>query len=128
VREVVKQRGEKPRAWFENEGFAYGIERLGGTWGVRVKPFYMFTGPDAATPLPGYARTSKATRRMKFDRNQSVESDLVFWARFISQGSPVVNLGQAVVDDLLLEGAFLSLDVSEEGLLDVGLDSDEESA
>jgi hypothetical protein len=128
VREVVKQRGEKPRAWFENEGFAYGIERLGGTWGVRVKPFYMFTGPDAATPLPGYARTAKATRRMKFDRNQSVETDLVFWARFISQGSPVVNLGQAIVDDLLLEGAFLSLDVSEEGLLDVGLDSDEESA
>jgi len=78
-REVVKQRGDPPRAWFENEGIAFEIARMGSLWGVRVKPFYMFTGPDARTPLPGYARTAKATRRMKFDRNQSVESDLTFW-------------------------------------------------
>ena len=77
-REVVKQRGERPRVWFENEGIAYEIARLGSLWGVRVKPFYMFTGPDAQTPLPGYARTAKATRRMKYDRDQSVESDLTF--------------------------------------------------
>jgi hypothetical protein len=117
-REVVKQRGDRPRVWFENEGVAYEIARLGSTWGVRVKPFYMFTGPDAKTPLPGYARTAKATRRMRFDRNQSVESDLTFWARFLSQGAPVINLGQGPVEDLLLEGAFLSLDVPEEGLID----------
>jgi hypothetical protein len=42
-REVVKQRGDRPRAWFENEGIAYEIARLGPLWGVRVKPFYMFT-------------------------------------------------------------------------------------
>jgi hypothetical protein len=52
---------------------------------------------------------------MKFDRNQSVESDLTFWRRFISQGYPVLNLGQGHVEDLLLEGAFLSLDIPEEG-------------
>jgi hypothetical protein len=51
-------------------------------------------------------------------RNQSVESDLTFWARFLSQGAPVVNLGRGPVEDLLLEGAFLSLDVPEEGLID----------
>lgn len=117
-REVVKQRGSPPRAWFENEGIAYEIARLGSVWGVRVKPFYMFTGPDARTPLPGYARASKATRRIRYDRNQSVESDLTFWARFISGGAPVLNLGQGPVNDLLLEGSFMSLDVPEEGLLD----------
>ena len=127
-REVVKQRGERPRVWFENEGIAYEIARLGSLWGVRVKPFYMFTGPDAQTPLPGYARTAKATRRMKFDRNQSVESDLTFWARFISQGAPVLNLGQGPVEDLLLEGAFVSLDVPEEGLIDGDGDKDQMSA
>jgi hypothetical protein len=124
-REVVKQRGDRPRAWFENEGIAYEIVRLGPLWGVRVKPFYMFTGPDAQTPLPGYARTAKATRRMKYDRNQSVESDLTFWARFISQGAPVLNLGQGPVEDLLLEGAFVSLDVPEEGLMDGDGDQDQ---
>ncbi|UPJ53378.1 SIR2 family protein [Bradyrhizobium sp. 200] len=124
-REVVKQRGDPPRVWFENEGFAYEIVRLGSLWGVRVKPFYMFTGPDARTPLPGYARTAKATRRMKYDRNQSVESDLTFWARFISQGTPVLNLGQGPVEDLLLEGAFISLDVPEEGLIDGDGDKDQ---
>jgi hypothetical protein len=128
AREVVKQRGEAPRVWFENEGIGYEIARLGPMWGVRVKPFYMFTGPDAQTPLPSYARTAKATRRMKFDRNQSVESDLTFWARFISQGAPVVNLGQGGVEDLLLEGAFLSLDVPEEGLIDGNTDKDQMSA
>jgi hypothetical protein len=127
-REVVKQRGETPRVWFENEGIAYEIARVGSIWGVRVKPFYMFTGPDARTPLPGYARTAKATRRMKFDRNQSVESDLVFWSRFIAGGKPIVNLGRGLVDDLLLEGAFLSLDVLEEGLLHVDGDRDQMSA
>lgn len=127
-REVVKQRGEPPRTWFENEGIAYEIARLGSIWGVRVKPFYMFTGPDACTPLPGYARTAKATRRMKFDRNQSVGSDLTFWARFISRSAPVVNLGDGPVTDLLLEGSFMSLDVPEEGLLDVDADKDQMSA
>jgi hypothetical protein len=123
-REVVKQRGDPPRAWFENEGIAYEIARMGSVWGVRVKPFYMFTGPDARTPLPGYARTAKATRRMKFDRNQSVESDLTFWSRFIAQAAPIVNLGQGIVNDLLLEGAFLSLDVPEEGLINDDGDQD----
>lgn len=127
-REVVKQRGDPPRVWFENEGIAYEIARLGPIWGVRVKPFYMFTGPDAQTPLPGYARTAKATRRMKFDRNQSVESDLTFWGRFISQGAPIVNLGQGPVEDLLLEGAFMSLDVPEEGLIDGDSNQDKMSA
>ncbi|HEY1932564.1 MAG TPA: SIR2 family protein [Acetobacteraceae bacterium] len=127
-REVVKQRGERPRVWFENEGITYDIARLGSLWGVRVKPFYMFTGPDAQTPLPGYARTAKAARRMKYDRNQSVESDFTFWARFISQGSPVVNLGQGPVEDLLLEGAFISFDVPEEGLIDGDGDKDQMSA
>jgi hypothetical protein len=127
-REVVKQRGERPRVWFENEGIAYEVARLGSQWGVRVKPFYMFTGPDAQTPLPGYARMAKATRRIKFDRNQSVESDLTFWARFISQGAPVLNLGQGPVEDLLLDGAFVSLDVPEEGLIDGDGDKDQMSA
>lgn len=120
-REVVKQRGDAPKVWFENEGIAYEIARLGPLWGVRVKPFYMFTGPDARTPLPGYARTAKATRRMKFDRNQSVESDLTFWARFISQGAQVLNLGRGPNEDLLLQGSFVTVDVPEEGLLN-GLD------
>jgi hypothetical protein len=124
-REVVKQRGEAPRAWFENEGVGYEVTRLGSLWAVRVKPFYMFTGPDATTPLPGYARTAKATRRMKFDRNQSVESDLTFWGRFLSQGAPVLNLGRGPVEDLLLEGAFLSLDVPQEGLIDDDPDQDQ---
>lgn len=116
-REVVKRRHEPPRAWFENEGIAYEIARLGSAWGVRVKPFYMFTGPDATTPLPSYARTAKATRRMKFDRNQSVESDLTFWARFLSRGAPLINIG-GPVEDLLVEGTFLTLDVPVEGLID----------
>jgi hypothetical protein len=124
-REVVKQRGEAPRIWFENEGIGYEVTRLGSLWAVRVKPFNMFTGRDATAPLPGYARTAKATRRMKFDRNQSVESDLTFWARFLSQGAPVLNLGRGPVEDLLLEGAFLSLDVPQEGLIDDDRDQDQ---
>lgn len=78
----------------------------------------MFTGPDATTPLRGYARTKRATRRMKFDRNQAVDGDLVFWGRFIAQGAPAINLSQVDEQDVLLEGAFLSLDVPEDGLID----------
>lgn len=124
-REVVKQRSEKQPLWFENEGFAYDVARVGSLWGVRLKPFYMFTGADASTPLPGYARTKRAARRMKFDRNQAVDGDLVFWGRFIAQGAQVINLSQVDAQDILLEGSFLSIDVPEEGLIDDGRDQDQ---
>jgi hypothetical protein len=117
VREVVKQRAEDARAWFENEGFGYEITQLDNVWALRIKPFYMFTGRDAKKPLPAFARTSRATRRMKLDRNKNVEDDLTFWARFLSDGKPTINIGQNHVDDLILEGQFLVVEIPEEGLL-----------
>ena len=112
---VVKQRGpDGYRAWFENEGFGYEVTQMDGVWGVRIKPFYMFTGRDAKKPLPSFARTSRATRRMKLDRNQNVENDLTFWGRFLSQGAQTINLGQQHVEDLLLGGSFVSVEVVEE--------------
>lgn len=117
VREVVKQRGEDPRAWFENEGFGYEVTQLDGVWAVRIKPFYMFTGRDAKKPLPAFARTARATRRIKLDRNKNVEDDLTFWARFLSDGKTTINIGQNHVDDLILEGQFLTVEIPEEGLL-----------
>jgi hypothetical protein len=116
-RDVVKRRGEDKKLWFECEGFGYEVVQQAGIWGVRIKPFYMFARRDGVTPLPGYMRTSKATRRIKFDRNANVESDLAFWARFLSQGAQTINIGNRHVDDLLLEGAFVSVDVQEGGLI-----------
>jgi hypothetical protein len=48
---------------------------------------------------------------MKFDRNKNVEDDLTFWSRFLARGSPTVNVGQEHVSDLLLDGAFLTIEV-----------------
>lgn len=110
-REVVKQRAEDERAWFENEGFGYEVTTLDERWGIRIKPFYMFTGKDATTPLPSFARTAKATRRMKFDRNKNVEDDLTFWSRFLADGSQTLNLGQEGTAELLFDTAFLTVDV-----------------
>jgi hypothetical protein len=117
-REVVKRRADGPRAWFENEGFGYEVVDLGGSWCLRIKPFYMFTGRDAVTPLPSFARTSRATRRIKFDRNKNVEADLSFWAAFLSRGSETINVGGLHVDDLLLDSNFLTVEVPEIGLTD----------
>lgn len=115
-REVVKRRGDPPKAWFENEGFGYDIVDLGGTWCVRIKPFYMFTGPNAFTPLPAFTRAAKATRRIKFDRNRSVEADLMFWASFLGRGAETMNVGDTHVDDLLIDMTFLTVEVPEVGL------------
>ena len=117
-RDVVKRRGEDYKTWFECEGFGYEVVRQANVWGIRIKPFYMFAKRDGVSPLPGYMRTSKATRRIKFDRNANVESDLTFWARFLSQGSQTINIGSRHVDDLLLEGSFATVDVQEGGLID----------
>lgn len=117
-RDVVKKRGDNGKPWFECEGFGYEIIRLGTDWGVRIKPFYMFTKQDGITPLPGYMRTSRATRRIRFDRNTNVDSDLVFWGRFVSRGGQTINIGDENVPDLLLEGSFYTQDVTEEGLMD----------
>lgn len=111
-REVVKQRGEE-RPWFENEGFGYALVYMNGRWCVRIKPFYMFTGPDAKTPLPSFARTAKATRRMKFDKNKNVETDLVFWATFLSDGGSTMNLGIPDEYDILVEATYLNIEVPE---------------
>jgi hypothetical protein len=115
-REVVKRRGDPPRAWFENEGFGYEIVDMGGTWCVRIKPFYMFTGPNAFTPLPAFTRAAKSTRRIKFDRNKSVEADLTFWASFLGRGAETMNVGDRHVDDLLIDMTFLTVEVPEIGL------------
>jgi hypothetical protein len=115
-RQVVKQR-DTVKPWFENEGFGYDIARFSGAWGLRIKPFYMFTGKDAATPLPAFARTARATRRMKLDRNKNVEDDLTFWSRFLSRGEVTINIGQEHVSDLLVDGTFMTIEVVEEGLL-----------
>lgn len=115
---VVKQRGDSERPWFENEGFGYEVTHTGGDmWAVRVKPFYMFTGKDARTPLPSFTRTVRATRRMKLDRNKNVDDDLTFWGRLLSTGEPTINIGQEHVNDLILAGSFLTVEVPEEGLL-----------
>jgi len=111
-REVVKKRGEE-RPWFENEGFGYALVYMDGRWCIRIKPFYMFTGQDAATPLPSFARTAKATRRMKFDKNKNVETDLVFWATFLADGSTTMNFGIPDQYDILVDAAYLSVEVSE---------------
>jgi len=115
-RDVVKKRAEGPRAWFENEGFGYEIVDVGGLWCVRIKPFYMFTGFDGVTPLPSFARASKATRRIKFDRNKNVEADLAFWASFLGRGAETMNVGDLHVDDLLIDMTFLTVEVPEIGL------------
>jgi hypothetical protein len=115
-RDVVKKRAEGTRAWFENEGFGYEIVDMGGLWCVRIKPFYMFTGSDAVTPLPAFTRTSKATRRIKFDRNKNVEADLAFWASFLGRGAETMNVGDLHVDDLLVDMTFLTVEVPEIGM------------
>ncbi len=115
-REVVKRRADPPRAWFENEGFGYEIVDMGGMWCVRIKPFYMFTGHDAFTPMPAFTRAAKATRRIKFDRNKSVEADLTFWANFLGRGTETMNVGDLHVNDLLIDANFLTVEVPEIGL------------
>ena len=54
---------------------------------------------DACTPLPAFTRAAKATRRIKFDRNKSVEADLTFWANFLGRGAETMNVGDLHVDD-----------------------------
>jgi len=111
-REVVKQRSEE-RPWFENEGFGYALVYMNGRWCIRIKPFYMFTGADAKTPLPSFARTAKATRRMKFDKNKNVETDLVFWATFLADGGSTINLGIPDEYDILVDATYLNVEVPE---------------
>jgi hypothetical protein len=116
-REVVKKRSDRIPIWFENEGFGYDVVDICGTWCIRIKPFYMFTGRDARTPLSSFTRAAKATRRMKFDRNKSVEADLVFWSSFLGRGGVTINVGQAHVDDVLIDASFLTVEVPEKGLI-----------
>lgn len=127
-REVVKKRTEGPRPWFENEGIGYEIVDINGMWCVRLKPFYMFTEYDAVTPLPAFARTARATSRIKFDRNKSVEADLLFWSCFLSREHSTINLGGNNVNDLVLEASFLTVEVPEIGLLNESADQNRMSA
>lgn len=127
-RDVVKRRGDDANTWFECEGFGYEIITLGGVWGVRIKPFYMFAGRDGVSPLPNYMRASKSTKRIRFDRNANVESDLVFWGRYLSGGEQTINIGDQHTADLLLEGSFYSVDVQEGGLVDVPLAQNKRTA
>jgi len=127
-RGVAKLRVFGQHSWFECEGFGYEVVRQAGVWGIRIKPFYMFAKRDGKTPLPGYLRTSKATRRIKLDRNANVESDLTFWGRFLSQSAQTINVGGRHVEGLLLDGSFVTLDVQEGGRIDGSATQDRRSA
>lgn len=73
------------------------------------------------TPLSPIAQTKRATRRMKFDRNPAVDNDLVFWARYLSQGQTTISLGNVGASDLILDSDYLSAEVpksSEEASLE----------
>jgi hypothetical protein len=110
-RDVVKQRGEGKYIEYENEGICYSVVEFGGTWAIQLKPFYMFTKSDGHTPLPSFVRTRRATRRMKFDRNKSVDDDLTFWARLLSAGQPIINIGSVGVENLILDSEYCSVEV-----------------
>ncbi len=114
-RDVVKRRGSDRYVWHENEGIAYEIVELDGTWAIQLKPFYMFTRRDGITPLPPFERSARATRRMRFDRNRNVDDDLTFWARFLSRGNPTIQLRCASVDDLVLGASYQTVEVPDYG-------------
>lgn len=114
-REVVKARGQN-RSWFENEGISYEVVLIDECWCIQIKPFYMFTQDDAKTPLPRALRTSRSTRRIKYDRNRSVEADLNFWASFLSRGLETINIGQDHVKDLFLLSSFVTVEVPDIGV------------
>lgn len=52
---------------------------------------------------------------MKFDRNPAVDNDLVFWARYLSQGQPTISIGNVGVSDLILDSEYLSAEVPKSG-------------
>src|SRR5262249_13740386 len=109
-RDVVKRRGER-YIWHENEGIAYSVVEMDQRWALQVKPFYMFTGKDGTSPLPSFERTARSTRRMKFDRNMNVDSDLSFWARFLAEGNAAIQLRCPGVEDLVLSASYQALEI-----------------
>ena len=115
TRDVVKKRGEEPHISFENEAVRYSVVEFFGSWALQLRPTYVFTRRDAETPLNPLAQTRRATRRMKFDRNPAVDNDLVFWARYLSQGQPTISLGNVGVNDLILDSDYLSAEVPKSG-------------
>ena len=50
---------------------------------------------------------------MKWDKNKNVETDLSFWSIFLGRGGATMNLGDVHADDLLVDCAFLTLEVAE---------------
>jgi len=109
-REVVKKRLRGERVEFENEGIAYSVVEFAGQWAVRIKPFYLFTRSDGCTPLPSFLQSRRSTSRIKFDRNKSVGDDLLFWARFLSEQRPAINLGGVGVTDLIASSEYCSVE------------------
>ena len=115
TRDVVKKRGEEPRISFEHEALHYSAKSFFGSWALEFRPTYVFTRRDGETPLGRLAQTRRATRRFKFDRNPSVENDLVFWARYFSQGQPTISIGNVGVEDLILDSEYVSAEVPKSG-------------
>ncbi len=112
-RTVIKKRDRGKYTEFEIEALHFAVEQHGEQWAVQIKPTYVFTKSDGVTPLSGYMQASRATRRFKFDRNPSVDSDLRFWLALLCGGKSAINIGGANVDDLILDGSFASIEAYE---------------
>jgi hypothetical protein len=123
-RDVVKKRGEEPNVSYENEAIHFAIAEFFGQWALQVRPTYVFTKRDGLTPLSPIAQTRRATRRFKFDRNPSVDNDLVFWSRYLSQGGPTLSIGNIGATEIVLDSEYCSAEVPR----NAGEDADRETA
>lgn len=113
VRRVVVKRRERNSGYIEheNEGFYYSVENFADLWAIQIKTTYVFTSKDGQTPIPSHLMSQRTTKRFKFDRNKNVDDDLSFWARFLSDGRNVINIGGTGVNDLILEFEYTTAEV-----------------
>lgn len=119
VRRAVVKRRADDGSEHENEGFFYEVSRYGKKWFIQMKPTYVFTGADGLTPLPALRHSSKATRRIKFDRNKSVDDDLAFWSRYLGREISSVNLGRGFGDDFIIDLRFVEVEIPSLGRTEV---------
>ena len=75
----------RKETWFECEGFGYEVVQQAGIWAFNQAVLYVREARRTHTAAGLHAH-QQGDGRIKFDRNANVESDLAFWARFLSQG------------------------------------------
>ena len=110
--------------YWQHEAMAFGFQRFGPDWALRILPGYVFT-KDGKTEFLHHLRIGPlATRKAARDFTLQVYNHLVFWTWVLAEGRDSFELDLGTTRHVIVRGLLLSCELASRIRADVEPDAE----